>query len=97
MLEPCGLVSGQHMNTCPMGHHETKPVETVSHLARTRRLKTAQDTAGTMWPAHSLLSNNVDDSLGGFSVTLSLTSVTDVLIPRNPIFLKYFPPKFFGD
>ena len=55
--------------------------------------RTAQNTAGAVWPAHSLLSCSIDDSLGTISVILSILYGTDVITPGNPIFFLdiFFP------
>lgn len=59
-------------------------METVSRSARTREPRDSTDFAGTTRPAGSLLSYNVDDSLGGFGLPVTLG--TDVIIPRKPFF-----------
>lgn len=47
--------------------------------------RTGPNTAGSMQPACYLLSHNIDDSLGTFSVILSIMHETEVIIPGNPI------------
>lgn len=83
--ELCGLISDQHRSACPVGLlMRQKPTGTVS-------LGKDQQTLGQYRMHH-----NTDDSLGDFSVTLPVVHGTDVIIPRTPVFLKYFPLKFFG-
>lgn len=60
-------------------------------------LGTARNTAGTMCPACSLLSHDIDDSLGSFSVIMSVTHGRDVIIPGNPIFSQMFSPKILWE
>lgn len=89
--EPCGLVLDQYMSACPVGSRWGKSPWGQSHLARTVGFWTVdfwtvQKTAGTIRPARSLLSCNIDDSLGGFSVILSIMQGRNVIIPGNPNF-----------
>ena len=59
--------------------------------------RTVENTAGTTQLACSLLSPNIDDSLGGFSVILSIMHETDIIILRNIIFSLIFSPKILWE
>lgn len=54
-----------------------------------------QNTAESMRQKHSP-SLIMVDSLGSFSVVLSIMHGTDMIIPGSPIFLKYLPLKSLG-
>lgn len=91
--EPCSRVSDQHRSACPAGLQvRQKPTDRDS-LSQQEPVAfgTAQNTAGTMWPACSLLPCNTDDSFGSFSVILSIMNGTDMIISGNPFSLEYFP------
>lgn len=48
--------------------------------------------AGAAQPAYSLLSGNSDDSLGDFSVNLSIIHGTDMIILGDPFFPSHIFP-----
>lgn len=80
-------------SVCPMGP-QMRPNPTGTNLTRQgpADFRTAQNAAGTSQPACSLLSCNIDDSLAGFSATLSIMPGTDVTISWKPhCFTNIFP------
>lgn len=60
-------------------------------------LGTSQNTAGIAQPDCPLLFCNIDNSLGIFSVILSIMHGTDVIIPEIPIFSQLFTPKILWE
>lgn len=61
-------------------------------------LRTAHNTAGTIWPAYSLFVSYYYDSLDGFSVISSIMHGTHVTIPGTPIsLLESFSLKIFWE
>lgn len=64
--ELCGLVSDQNMSACSNGVHETKPIGDSLTGQEPADFGAVQNTAGTIWPAHSLLSPNIHYSSLGF-------------------------------
>lgn len=89
------LVLDQHMSSCPTGLHKAKPVETVS---LGEDLGTVQNIAGAMRPVCSLLSHNVDGTLGCFQCHFVSHRWDRCVHSWKPhFFLRYFPLKFLGN
>lgn len=87
------LVSCQHMNVCPTGFHKVRLV----NWQETVDLRTVQNTIQSRpCNLHALFSPIVLMILmADVSFPLSFTYGTNVIIPGNAIFLKYFSLKFW--
>lgn len=86
------------MRACPAGLQvRQKPTDRDS-LSQHEPVAfgTAQNIAGTMQPACSLFSWNINDYLGSFSVILSIIHGTDMIVSGNQFYLAYFPQNSLG-
>lgn len=91
--EPCSLVTGQYMTTCPTGFLTEKFLWKHSYLART---SSPWDSTGIckIHTACWLFSLSYCWFVGWFfSFTLSVTHVTAVIFPGNSALFQIFSPK----